>query len=275
MNKSKLDPGASPASEFGAFLRSKREERGWRQQDVAQMIGCTPTHISQMENGHRRATPPVARELDKAFAMGPIFTNKAREGDSATLLEGFAAYVAEEAKATELRVFTLGIIPGVLQTLDYAREIAAGAVRRGSITAERADRRVAVLARRQEKLRRDPPPVIHAVLDESCIQRPIGGASVMAGQLDALIEFAAMPHTMLQVAPLTLGADRAFDLPVYILTFPNRALMCYAESSRQGNLERDSAAVLPILGTYYQLQAMARSQADSVALIRERRKELP
>ncbi|GAB7185956.1 helix-turn-helix transcriptional regulator [Kitasatospora sp. Ki12] len=207
--------------------------------------------------------------------MGRAFTDKAREADSSPLLEGFPAYVAEEAKATELRLFTLGIVPGVLQTLDYAREIAAGAVRRGSITPETADKRVAVLARRQAKLRRESPPVIHAVLDESCIQRPIGDAGVMADQLDALIEFASLPHTMLQVAPLTLGADRAFDLPVYILTFKDRSLMSYAESSQQGNLERDSGAVLPILGTYYQLQAMALSQADSVALIRERRKELP
>ncbi|MFJ8472143.1 Scr1 family TA system antitoxin-like transcriptional regulator [Kitasatospora sp. NPDC094011] len=275
MNKSKLDPEASPSAEFGAFLRSAREERGWKQHEVARMIGCSHTHISHLENGHRRATPHLARKLDKAFGTGKAFTNKARDTDSAALLEGFAAYVAEESTATELRLFTLGIIPGVLQTLDYAREIAAGAVRRGHITPDVADRRVAVLARRQAKLRRESPPAIHVVLDESCIQRPVGSPRVMADQLDALVEFAALPHTMLQIAPLTLGADRAFDLPIYILTRKDRSLMCYAESSRQGNLERDSGAVTRILGSYYQLQAMALSQPDTVVAIRDRRKDLP
>ncbi|MET8627917.1 helix-turn-helix transcriptional regulator [Kitasatospora sp. NPDC004669] len=275
MNKSELDPDASPEAEFGAFLRSSREARGWRQEDVASAAGCSPTHISALENGRRRPTSKTARQLDRAFGWDRVFVNKAFDARSTVLLEGFGQYVDQESKARELRLFTLGIVPGVLQTLSYAREIAAGAVRRGSITPDQADERVAVLARRQAKLQREPRPVIHAVLDESCIQRPVGGPGVMAEQLDALVAFANLPHTVLQIAPLTIGADRAFDLPVYILTFPDRSLMSYAESSQQGNLERDSSAVLPILTTYYQLQAMALSQADSVALIRERRKELP
>ncbi|MGK4580552.1 DUF5753 domain-containing protein [Kitasatospora sp. HPMI-4] len=204
-----------------------------------------------------------------------MFTRKALDLKSSALLEGFPEYVERESKAVEVRLFTLGIVPGALQTLAYARAIAAGAVRRGSIAQEQADERVAYLARRQASLRREPPPLIHAVLDESCVRRPVGGPTVMAEQLGALIAFADLPHTVLQIAPLAIGEDRAFDLPVYILTFEDRSLMSYAESAQQGNLERDSGAVLPALTAYYQLQAHALSQADSVALIRQLREELP
>ncbi|MEU6237921.1 helix-turn-helix transcriptional regulator [Kitasatospora sp. NPDC047058] len=275
MNKVELDPDASPAAEFGAFLRSSREARGWRQEDLAAAVGYSATHVSAVETGRRPPTRRLSRELDRAFGWERVFARKALDIKDTALLAGFPEYVAQEARAAEVRLFTLGIVPGVLQTMDYAKAIAAGAMRRGSITPDQADERVAVLARRQAKLRRDPQPLIHAVLDESCIRRPVGGPGVMAEQLDALAAFAAMPHTVLQVAPLAIGENRAFDLPVYILTFPDRSLMSYAESAQQGNLERDSSAVLPTLAAYYQLQAMALSQADSVALIGELREELP
>ncbi|MFD5465976.1 Scr1 family TA system antitoxin-like transcriptional regulator [Kitasatospora sp. NPDC127059] len=275
MNKSELDPDASPAAEFGAFLRSSREARGWRQEDLASAAGCSPTHISALENGRRRPTPKTARQLDRAFGWDRVFLNRALDARSTVLLEGFGQYVEQESKAVELRLFDLGIVPGLLQTVDYAQAIAAGAVRRGGITQDQADERVAVLVRRQAKLRRDPVPLVHAVLDESCVRRPVGGPSIMADQLEALVAFAALPHTLLQIAPVVIGEDRAFDLPINILTLPNRALMSYAESAQQGHMERDSDAVLPLLTAYYQLQGLALSQAESVALLSQLREELP
>ncbi|MEU9077661.1 helix-turn-helix transcriptional regulator [Kitasatospora sp. NPDC048538] len=275
MNKVELNPDSGPAAKFGVFLRGLREERGWTQEDLAVAIGYSPTHVSAVETGRRPPTPRLARELDKAFGLDRVFVRKALDVKDSALLAGFPEYVAQEARAAEVRLFTLGIVPGALQTMDYAKAVAAGAVRRASITPEQADERLAVLASRQAKLRRHPQPLIHAVLDESCIRRPIGGPGIMAGQLEALTAFADLPHTVLQVAPLAIGEDRAFDLPVYILTFPDRSLMSYAESAQQGNLERDSSAVVPMLTDYYQLQAMALSQADSVALIRKLREELP
>jgi hypothetical protein len=96
------------------------------------------------------------------------------------LLEGFPEYVRQEVRATEVRLFELGIVPGLLQTPEYAAAIATGAVRRGAITKQQADERLTLLAERQASLERIPPPFVHAVLDESCIRRPVGGSGVMA-----------------------------------------------------------------------------------------------
>ncbi|MFJ9774100.1 Scr1 family TA system antitoxin-like transcriptional regulator [Kitasatospora sp. NPDC101157] len=275
MNKVELDPDGGPMAKFGVFLRTSREARGWTQDDLAHVIGYSATHVSAVETGRRPPTQRLARELDRAFGWDRVFARRALDIKTSALLEGFPQYVARESKAVELRLFDIGIVPGLLQTMDYAQAVAAGAVRRGSITTAQGDERVAYLARRQAGLRRDPPPLIHAVLDESCIRRPVGGPTVMAAQLDQLIEFAGMPNTVLQVAPYAIGEDRSFDLPVNILTLPDRSLMSYAESSQQGHLEQDSGAVLPVLTAYYQLQALALSQAESVALISRLREELP
>jgi hypothetical protein len=93
--------------------------------------------------------------------------------------------------------------------------------------------------------------------------------------LARLIEFAGLPNTVLQVAPFDMGVRRPFNLPVYILTLPDRSLMSYAESSHRGHLERESTFVLPMLTAYHQLQAEALSQAASVAMIKQLRKGSP
>ncbi|KPC94496.1 DNA-binding protein, partial [Streptomyces sp. NRRL F-6602] len=98
---------------------------------------------------------------------------------------------------------------------------------------------------------------------------------IMNAQLEYLMEFADRPNTMVQVAPFDLGARRPFDLPIYILTMPDRQLMSYAESAQRGHLDRESTSVLPLLTAYHQLQALALSQAASVAMISQLRKGTP
>lgn len=97
----------------------------------------------------------------------------------------------------------------------------------------------------------------------------------MDAQLASLVEFAELPNTVLQVAPYNMGEHRPFDLPLYILTLPDRQLMSYAESAHRGHLERESSLVLPMLTAYHQLQAEARSQTSSVAMISQLRKGTP
>ncbi len=183
--------------------------------------------------------------------------------------------MTHEARAAEIRLYEVGVIPGLLQTPDYAAVLEADAVRREAITPEQADERVALVARRQAGLARSPSPLIIVVLDEGCIHRPMGTPAIMDAQLERLVEFADLPNTVLQVAPFTVGERRPFSLPVTVLTMPDRSLMLYAESAYRGHLERESTLVVPMLTAYHQLQTEALSQAESVALINQLRKGTP
>lgn len=188
------------------------------------------------------------------------------------LLEGFPEYVSYEACATELWGFEIGIVPGLLQTPEYARALAQSAARRGSISSEHAEERVIALAERQAALIRPRPPMVFVVMDESCVRQHVGDPEVMEAQLERLVEFAANPMTVLQVAPFTMGERRAFRLPLNLVTLPDRSVVSYTESLAQGHLDREPTTVLPVLMTYHQLQADVLSQAESVALINEVRK---
>ncbi|MFE6982475.1 helix-turn-helix domain-containing protein [Streptomyces griseus] len=271
VNRKQLDPD-DPDVSFGLQLRQARDARGWTQDELAERMGCSGTHISAVETGRRPPTPRFARSVDRALGTGDKFSRMVQAMKETALLEGFPEFVRQEVRAAEIRLFEVGIIPGLLQTAEYAEAICNGAVRRGAITDEQAEERLTLLAERQASLARTPPPMVYAVLDESCIRRSVGGTSVMKAQLDKLVAFAELPTTVLQVAPFDLGERRAFDLPVTLLTLPDRTQLAYSESAQQGRVERDMHFVQLFMTAYHQMQAEAASQADSVAVVNKLRK---
>ncbi|GHE00757.1 hypothetical protein GCM10010339_17390 [Streptomyces alanosinicus] len=235
-------------------------------------------HISAVETGRKPPTLRFSRSADKAFGIegtADAFEHEYRELQHGSLLEGFPEYVGHEGRAVEIRLFEIGIIPGLLQTPAYARALADGDVRRGTITPEQAAERVSILAERQATLVRSRPPTMLVVMDESCIRRPVGGTEAMNDQLQRLVDFAALPNTHLQVAPYVIGERRPFNLPINLLTMSDRSMIAYAESQARGHLDRESTFVLSSLSAYHQLQAEALSQTESVALIEQLRKGTP
>ncbi|KOG88342.1 helix-turn-helix domain-containing protein [Streptomyces varsoviensis] len=275
MNIKELNPDSGPQAAFGARLRKEREARGWKQEGLAEHTGYSSTHISAVETGRKTATLRFARQVDNAlnFTDSPdSFEREWRELRHGCLLEGFPEYVSYESRAVEIRLYEVGVVPGLLQTPEYASRIEEAGVKRKAITSEQAQERVALIAERQAALTRANSPLVFVVLDESCIRRLVGGPAVMDAQLARLVEFAELPNTMLQVAPFDMGERRPFNLPITVLTMADRSLTSYAESAQQGHFERESACVVPLLTAYHQLQAEAPSQAASVAMINQVRK---
>ncbi|MEI5135661.1 helix-turn-helix transcriptional regulator [Streptomyces libani] len=278
MNRNDLNPDASPEAAYGARLRSLREARGWTQEDLAERTEYSSVHVSAVENGRKPPTLRFSRSVDRVFGFEGTpdsFEREYREIKHGSLLEGFPEYVDYEGRAVEIRLYEVGVIPGLLQTPEYAATLEADAVRREAITPEQAEERVELVSRRQATLARTPSPLILAVLDESCIRRPLGDPAIMDAQFERLLKFAERPNTVLQVAPFSMGARRPFSLPITVLTMPDRSIMSYAESAQRGHLERDTRSVLPMLTAYHQLQAEALSQAAAVAMISKLRKGTP
>ncbi|MYY06478.1 MULTISPECIES: helix-turn-helix transcriptional regulator [unclassified Streptomyces] len=275
VNRKELDPEQSPRAAFGALLRRLREEHGWTQDELGNRMGCSGAHISAVETGRRASTQRFAASADRALGTGDQLKRASRSAQHRSLLEGFPEYVDHEARAVEIRLYEVGVIPGLLQTHEYASALGESTVKRGVTSREHADERIALIAQRQATLARTPPPMIFVVLDESCLLRPIGGSTLMDAQLTRLMEFSELPNTVLQVAPFNIGVRRPMTLPVTVLTMPDRSLISYAESANRGHLERESSSVLPILADYHQLQAESLPRAASVAMISKLRKGSP
>ncbi|MFH8555794.1 helix-turn-helix domain-containing protein [Streptomyces celluloflavus] len=275
VNRKELKPDESPGAAFGERLRRLRDERGWTQDELGERIGCTGAHVSAVETGRRPPTQRFAAGADRALGVGDLFEREWREIKHGSLLEGFPEYVRHEGQAAEIRLFEMGVIPGPLQTREYAEALEAVNVQRGDLTADQAAERVDFLIQRQAALVCPQAPLVIVVLDESCIRRPVGGPAVMERQLARLVEFAEQPNTSLQVAPFAMGERQPFRRLVHLLTLADRTVVSYVESQTQGHLDRELASVVPLVRQYHQLQTEALSQADSVAVIEQARKGIP
>jgi hypothetical protein len=147
--------------------------------------------------------------------------NLAREGKEQGWWQSydldFSTYVGLEAAATELKYYQTTIVPGLLQTADYARAMLEVTV--PALSPERIEKLLEVKLTRQQILTQDPPLKVWALLDEAALHRVVGGPSVMARQLDKLTEITSTPYVTMQVIAFGAGAHAAMDSTFNILDF--------------------------------------------------------
>ena len=213
--------------ELGARLRELRLARGLTVEQVSELLLCSPSKVSRMETGHRGATLRDVRDLCQIYdltdtsqveyLMGLVREAKQQAWWQSYDLD-YATYVGLEQAATTLCYYQSTIVPGLLQTVGYAR-----AMHEGSMPAEftpgRADELIEVRMRRQQVLTRDPPLQLRVVLDEAVLHRVVGGPSVMAEQLRHFDAIAKQPNVTLQVIPFSFGAHPAMENMFNIIEF--------------------------------------------------------
>jgi transcriptional regulator with XRE-family HTH domain len=169
--------------ELGALLRARRLELGLTVEQVAERLLCSASKVSRMETGQRGATQRDVRDLCEIYGIageaerGRLMT-LAKEGKQQAWwqpheLDYFATYVGLEHAATSLCYYQSTIVPGLLQTVDYARAMYRGSLP-SEFTPERADELIEVRLRRQQVLTREPPLRLLAVFDESVLHRVVG-----------------------------------------------------------------------------------------------------
>ena len=133
--------------------------------------------------------------------------------------ENFDVYLGLEEAASQISWYEPELVPGLLQTADYARAITTAD---DSIDTAEVYRRVQLRIERQALIRRPTAPLaLRLVLNESILRRPVGGREVMAAQLNALAESASLPNVSLRVVPFSAGRHHGIMTgPFEILRFP-------------------------------------------------------
>jgi hypothetical protein len=152
------------------------------------------------------------------------------------------SYVALEDDAATIEEWSPQLIPGLLQTDDYARAVIRASLPGDEVAVQR--RVQARSARRTLLGRTDPPaPAFTAIIDEAALRRPIGGPDVIRGQLRALLDVTRRPNVTLRVLPYAAGANPGLDGPFIILSFPEQLApdVAYVET-KGGDIYAESAA---------------------------------
>lgn len=212
--------------ELGALLRILREEKRMAVEQVAEHLLCSPDKVRRMENDFRSGTVRDVRDLCSLYgvteaAQRDRLMELAREAKQQGWWQSYhlpySEYIGLEEAAIASRSFNSSVLPGILQTADYARELHVKSTPR--LSSELIERGVEARLIRQRRLSETNPLRVWSILDEAALRRIIGGPDTMRRQLERLIEVASLPNVTIQVIPFEAGAHPALESNFCILEF--------------------------------------------------------
>jgi transcriptional regulator with XRE-family HTH domain len=262
-------------------LLRRREATGMSREEVARQLEWSASTIFRIETGRNRPQPGNVRMLLELYGVtGPErdgliqLTRDARQPGwwhsfRDVLPNPYEVYIGLEAGATLIRNFEPVVVPGLLQTADYAREI----FRNGPIELDPdgVERLVEVRLAREKILTRDDRPRLWAVIDEAVIHRVVGSTEVMRGQLRHLVDAAEQGKTTIQVMPYRAGAHAGTIGAFVILEFeePTDPAMVYVETLAGDIYLEERSDVNRYTLAFDRLVAAALHPDDSVQMIEQ------
>jgi transcriptional regulator with XRE-family HTH domain len=264
---------------LGIELRRLREQARLSCETVGQRLDCSGTRISRMETGRISVRPGDVRELlavygvtgDRADALVELAREARRKGwwhrFGPVTPSWLEPYLGLEAEAARLRDFQSMVLPGLLQTEDYARAILRAAP--GAGPGDDIDQQVALRMERQAVLDGSAPPELCLVLSEGVLRVQVGGPGVMRAQLGKLAEVAGRGAVTLQVLPFGAAAHVHPISPFTILDFADPAdpSVVYTEHLTGSLLLEDPDEVRLYRMVFDRLRAEALDPGQSIDLI--------
>lgn len=266
-------------------LRQIREARKLKGDEAAALVGWDQGKISRVENAKMRVTVGEVMELCEAYEISgerrAELIQLAREARKqgwwlpyrGVLKQGFSDYLAFEAEADQYRSYEVHLMPGLLQTEDFARAVLRTS--RVLRMPEEIDRAVEARVARQKRLTSTENPLqMWQIIEEGALRRTIGDITTMRAELDHLLEVSRLPNVSLQVIPYRSATHVALDGPFTLLGFNDYPDVLYVEHFGGCQYFEKPEETADGKVVFDHLRSSALNTADSAALIRQVAKEL-
>ncbi|MFI6506298.1 Scr1 family TA system antitoxin-like transcriptional regulator [Streptosporangium sp. NPDC050855] len=266
---SDLDPRVSNLALFGAELRKYRKRAKITQDELAEVTQFSRSLLSFVERGERTPSRNLAQRCDEVLEAGGELVQLWEYITHAASPRWFRGWLDVEPAAHTLHTWEPLVMPGLLQTEEYARAVIRG---EPGITDEQTEKAVTARMERQTILGRDDPPLFRAVIDEGVLYRPIGGGDVMRRQLERLVRAMESPRIGVQIVPMELGVTTGILGGFVIAQLPGNPDMVYIESATNGYVSSRPEDVEAIHARYDALRAEAQPRRASIELIRKAEK---
>lgn len=262
--------------QLGAALRQLRTDANQTREQIAFILGCSPTKVTYLESGRNVIGKTELIVLcshygaeNKLEALEELRQEANKRGwwSTARLPEWLAAYVGLETEASSVRSFELELIPGLLQTEQYAREVHA---LRGHLASDDLERRVKARLRRQERLTAATDPLqLSAVISEAALARCARHSSVAVDQFQQLIEWAQRPNVKIQVLPFDAGLHSGMSGAFTLLSFPDGLLpdAGWQEYALGGHIIDDPSDVASLATLYDELRGHSLGCDESLTML--------
>ncbi|MFC8079205.1 helix-turn-helix domain-containing protein [Streptomyces sp. NPDC057307] len=221
-----------PRRQLGRHLRELRNQARFTVRAAAKELEWSEPKIWRIETGQTSLRSLDVEAMCKVYGAPPELTEGlmglAKEtkgrgwwhsyGD--VIPEGFDLYIGLEEATSRLAWYESELVPGLLQTEDYARTLVQAD--NPGVSEEEIERRVHVRIARQTLLTRvTAAPTVDVALNEAILRRPIGGEKVMADQLDRLVDLNGLANVSVRVVPYSAGLHAGImSGPFITMRFP-------------------------------------------------------
>ncbi|WP_369203612.1 helix-turn-helix domain-containing protein [Streptomyces sp. PU-14G] len=262
-----------PRARFAEELRALRIQRGESLRQLGEKLGWDWSLFGKMENGETLGGPEVVEALDHyhgtpglLLALWELAIN-----DQTQFRERYRRYMALEAKATSLWHFAVSVLPGLLQTPGYAREVLAA----GGLKGEELDQQVQARMGRRTLLEGDDAPPFRAILSEAALRTPLRDVGEWREQLAYVGEVAEWGNVTVQVLPFSAGLYGLDGTDVWFLRVPGGRTVAYTENVYRGELIEEDGPVERLQRAYDAVRDLALTPAESRKFVLRMLEEVP
>ncbi|WP_367130617.1 Scr1 family TA system antitoxin-like transcriptional regulator [Streptomyces sp. STD57] len=266
-----LTPTRSARHLFGAKMRAYRGSMSLER--LAEIVNFSKSHLARVETADSMPPPELPALLDAAFDTDGIFGELYQLARNESHPDQLQRRMELQAQACVIAEYTCQVVPGLLQTADFARALFKAHYPRATEDAieEMVNRRMI----RQGVFLRDNPPDYSAILDEAVLRRGFGGPAVMRAQLTRLIDFMLNSTSVVQVLPFAYGGHPLVGGSLALFTLDDGTQVAWEEGSDSGTLMEDLERATARRRSYDLLRSCALSPSESAALIQSVLDTLP
>lgn len=223
---------------IGVELGNYRKRAGQTIAAAAKEIGCSAAKVGHLESGRNQQQPAEVTELLRFYGADQADVDRlaslAASADQQTwwapwtevVPDWLRTFVGLEGLATHISDYATSVIPALLQTEDYSLGVTQGS---GRVRPDHSERTVNLRMERQRRLFADNPVRLTAIIEESVLDRPIGTAATMRGQLEHLITMSDRDNIELLLLPTSVGRHDALAGSFTVLDFAAAQAVVYVE----------------------------------------------
>jgi transcriptional regulator with XRE-family HTH domain len=262
--------------ELGEGLRQAMEHAGFSGKDAARLLGWSPSWVSRLLTGKRGCTEvEVAQFLGLCRVHGAQHARLMKlvedqdtpgwlQQHGSTMPKQLATLIDHENKAIKISDFQATIVPGLLQTGEYARKIISHNV---NVPAEEIADRVAARLARQSLFTRPRPPRFTFFVHEFVLRTPVGGLAVMSEQLHHLLRMSVRPYITIRVVPIAIGAHASMAGSFKLMEFAEFKPIVYLDSETSSLFLEKPVEIKAYQRVLTSLAQIALSEGQSKELI--------
>ncbi|WP_149562788.1 helix-turn-helix domain-containing protein [Streptomyces cacaoi] len=250
---------------YGRLLRLFRRRAGLTQEQLAELVEYSLEQVASIEQGRRPAKAKFTAAAERVLNTGGVLEELQEEVDFAKLPAFFRDFVLIELEAVSRFDYDPLLVPGLLQTEEYARALFQGQF--PPLDDEQVEHNVDARLSRQKLLTKRPLVQFSFIVGEAALRNPVGSAETMSAQLRHMQQQGAQRNVEIQIIPIEHGVHPGLEGPIVLVERHDHQQFGYFESQGIGSVVSDASQVSMLQHRYGKLRSMALSVKESAAFI--------